>query len=268
MGRPARRVPIGRRSDPIGIVLAAALSTYGIALALGAVHTGHPHGGVGASVGVLAMTLPVLWARRAPLLAAAILGVAAPLNVLVFGSLVRCGATLPAVFYVAVCLGIPRWDRRAGLGILFLVGSLACQAVYDPKLGSDTLPVFLVIAAAFYGSGRLIGQRIEAVSTLRRHNAELVEQRKRSAALATAIERERMAGQLDLVLGQTLDHIVIVSTAGRESLVKRGDGTDQHVDWRKTFADIEESGRGALASMRAVLSGLHRDRPDDHMVPK
>ena len=47
----------------LDIVAAVILSGYAVALTSGAVPTGHPHGGAGASAGVLAMTLPVAWRR-------------------------------------------------------------------------------------------------------------------------------------------------------------------------------------------------------------
>jgi hypothetical protein len=263
VGRCDGAPPVERGWDLAGFALAAALSAYGVALVAGVVYTGHPHGGVGASLGVIAMTVPVLWARRAPLLAAVCLGVAAPINVAAFGSLVGCGAALPAVFYVMVCLGVPRWSWRAGIGSLFAIGSLATQTVYDPKLGAETLPVFVVIAAAFYGCGRLVGQRIEAVSTLRQHNAELIEQRERLAALSITIERDRVAGQLDFALVQALHHILALSTEGRDLLTRTDPGIDRSVEAQATFAEIEDDGRRALTSMRAVLTGLHRLPHDD-----
>jgi hypothetical protein len=177
---------------------------------------------------------------------------------------VRCGAALPAVFYVMVCLGVPRWSWRAATGSFFAVGSLASQTVYDPKLGAETLPVFVAIAAAFYGCGRLVGQRIEAVHSLRERNAELIEQRERLANLSITIERERVAGQLNSSLVQSLRHIVAVSTEGRDLLTENDEGIDHAVEARAAFAEIEDGGRQALTSMRTVLTGLHSLRRSGH----
>jgi hypothetical protein len=175
--------------------------------------------------------------------------------------MVRCGPCLPAVFYVALCAGIPRPSRRTVLAGFFLAGSLLTQAVFDPKLGAGTTIPFVVIAAGFYGVGRLVGRRLESIVTLRRRNAELIERRDRSAALSFAIERERVAGELDLTLSQALDHIELVSTTGRDSLVQPNAGSSL-ADTRAAFADIEESGRQALSRMRSVLTGLRHDRRD------
>ena len=51
----------------LDIAAAILLSVYAVGL------VNHQHGGVGASVGVLAMTLPVAWRRRAPVAAAVVL---------------------------------------------------------------------------------------------------------------------------------------------------------------------------------------------------
>ena len=99
----------------VDVIAAVLLSAWGVALTSGIEPTGHPHGGVGASIGVLAMTLPVAWRRRAPFAAAATLAAAAALNGLVFGPMVRCGPALPAVFLVAFALGSRSGSGPAGL---------------------------------------------------------------------------------------------------------------------------------------------------------
>jgi hypothetical protein len=67
---------------------------------------------VAAAAGVLAMTVPIAWAYRAPMLTLAVLLAAAVLNGLVFGSMVRCGGTLPALLYATACAGVRPWSRR------------------------------------------------------------------------------------------------------------------------------------------------------------
>jgi hypothetical protein len=62
-------------------------------------------GGVAVCVAATAMTLPAAFAPRAPLAAAGVLAAATAANELFFGHLVRCGATLPAVFFVAYLAG-------------------------------------------------------------------------------------------------------------------------------------------------------------------
>src|ERR1700722_2066969 len=76
-------------------LLALVLSAFAIALTSGVMHSGHPHGGFWSSLAVLSMTVPVMWRRRAPLAAMAVLAAGSLFNGLVIGSMVRCGAALP-----------------------------------------------------------------------------------------------------------------------------------------------------------------------------
>src|SRR3984885_4722471 len=78
---------------------ALALSAYVVVLGR------EQSGGVAACVAATAMTLRVAFARRAPLAAAGVLAAAAAVNELFFGHLFRCGAALPAVFFVAYLAG-------------------------------------------------------------------------------------------------------------------------------------------------------------------
>jgi hypothetical protein len=252
------RLTVGTASwDVFGIALAGLLSAYAIALTTGVIPTGHPHGSLGAALGVLFMTVPVLWARRSPVVSSVILGVAAPLNVVAFGSLVRCGATLPAVFYVAFCLGLSRWQWRSGVGALFLVGSLVSQTICDPRLGVNTLPVFAVIALIFYVCGRLVAERHASVMLLRARRDALLDQIEQTASLAVAIERELVAVELDQALVETLQHITILSGQGLE-FHSHHDVDASMFDARAAFVNIEESGRQALSNIRRVLTRLHQ----------
>src|SRR5580704_3195570 len=94
-------------------LIALVLSAFGIALTSGLTHSGHPHGGFWASVAVLTMTVPVLWRRRAPLAAVATLAAGSLFNGLVIGSMVRCGAALPALGLVMFSVGLRCELRRA-----------------------------------------------------------------------------------------------------------------------------------------------------------
>src|SRR5260370_8005471 len=87
------------------VTLAGLLSLLAMGLASGALKPGYPHGGAVAAAGALAMTVPVAWQRRAPVIAAATVAAATPLNGLVIGPMVRCAAALPAVFAIPFFTG-------------------------------------------------------------------------------------------------------------------------------------------------------------------
>ena len=94
-------------------LIALLLSVFAICLRAERTHPSHPHGGFWASLAVLSMTVPVLWRRRAPLGAVATLAAGALFNGLVIGSMVRCGAALPALALVML-LGRPALRAAPG----------------------------------------------------------------------------------------------------------------------------------------------------------
>ena len=144
------------------------------------------------------MTLPVIWARRRPVVMAALLPVAALINWGLIGHYVRCGATLPAVFYVAFTLGSRSQGWERWIGEAFLAGSLLVQCVSDPQLAPIGNVVFFIpISLAFMGAGYLLGRRNAAVKELRLRNEELRQQREANAALAVKADRTRISEELE-----------------------------------------------------------------------
>jgi signal transduction histidine kinase len=240
-----------------GIVLAAGLSAFAVVLVLGLTHTGHPHGGLAAAAGVLAMTVPIAWAYRAPLPTLAVLLGAAVLNGLVFGSMVRCGGTLPALLYATACAGARPWNRRTALCIVLALMAAVTQAFSDPNLGPGFLIFGVPVILAFAMVGRLAGQRQEAVADLRRRNADLAAQRERTAALSVMVERERVTGDLDALLRRNLDRI---SAAARNGYIATAspDGPADPELARAAFTEIEACGRDGLSMIRALIQDLRR----------
>jgi signal transduction histidine kinase len=245
-----------------GIVLATGLSAFAVVLVLGITHTGHPHGGVAAAAGVLAMTVPIAWAYRAALLTLGVLLAATVLNGLVFGSMVRCGATLPALLYATACAGVRPWSRRSALCIVLALMAAVAQALSDPNLGPGFLVFGVPAVLAFFVVGRLAGQRLEAIADLRRRNADLAAQRERTAALSAMVERERVTAGLDALLRLDLDRI---SAAARKGHDDASAGPDRPADpelAHAAFTEIEAYGRNSLSIIRTLIQDLrHQPAP-------
>lgn len=109
--------------------------------------------GLAATIGALAMTLPLLVARRQPVLAVALLAGAAVANGLVFGDFIRCAAAFPAVVYGAYAVGAWSRDRghgrgwmRSVAGLALAIGAVVAQYLWDPALHAD--PAFLAMGPA------------------------------------------------------------------------------------------------------------------------
>jgi hypothetical protein len=241
-----------------GLDVAAAilLSGYAVALVSGVIHTSHPHGGAAASVGVLAMTLPVAWRRPAPLTAAAVMAAAALLNGLVFGPMVRCGAFLPAIFLVAYAVGA-RYDRaRSAVGLLVCAGAVVAEALYDPQIEAQGLVTVLPVLAAFFAAGLLVRARMQTAAALRGTSAELRRQREETARLAVLADRARVTADLEQSLHARIGDLASTAATGLGALA--GDQTPTAA--RQALASIERDGRAVLGHLRQVLSTL-QERP-------
>src|ERR1700727_2193059 len=181
----------------LDIGFAVILSAYAVGLTSGALHTGRPAGGIAASIGVLALTLPVAWRRRAPLAAAVIMAAAALLNGILFGSIVRCGAALPAVFLVAFAVAVRCDKARSAAGLLACAANVIAEGLYDPQIEAQGLVFVLPLLLAFFAAGLLVRARSETPSALRLRSAELRRQREQTARLAVLADRARVSADLE-----------------------------------------------------------------------
>lgn len=235
------------------VALAAVLSLYAIGLVSGAIPTGYRHGGVIAAVAVLAMTLPVAWERRSPLAASAAVAAGAVANEMFIGPMVRCGPALPAVFAIAFFAGTRLTRRRLIAAATLCLVAMTIQAVFDPRLGAGFLVAGLPVLAGFWLAGRLARSRATAAAALRARNAELREQRERTARLAVSADRARVAADLDEFLGERITAMAESAAAGRQLIGTDRAGADD------AFAVVQHLGRTTLAHMRDVVGTWRQD---------
>jgi hypothetical protein len=233
---------------------AVILSACAAALASGTLSNEDPHGGVGASIAVLAMTLPVAWCRRAPVAAAAALAAGALLNALAFGSLARCGAALPAIFIAAFFVAA-RTDRRAraGLGLALCAVNVVSQSFSDPRLDSQafvTAVQLLPVLGMFFVLGRIVHARAAAIESLRARTAELRHQREQTARLTVLADRARVSEELDALLRERIGLIAAAANAGRSAPAD-------------VLASIELEGRAVLQQMREIVGSLDETAPSE-----
>jgi signal transduction histidine kinase len=237
------------------VALGVLLSGYAAYLVTGG-DSRHLDGGWTATLAVLMMTGPVIFARRAPLLAAAALALGAGLNWWLIGHLVRCGAALPAVFYVAFVIGTRCERRRAAFGMALLAAGIACQGASDPQLGSPLVAVIMVpLSLVFFGLGRLLRSRNATVRELRARTAELHEQRERTAQVAVEADRARIVGDLDTFLQDRVGEMAASAASGHAVLYSSPDQA------QRAFVAIQDTGRDALTHMRHVVRDLRDSAP-------
>jgi signal transduction histidine kinase len=246
----------GVREIGVGdVALGVLLSGYAAYLVTGG-DSRHLDGGWTAALAALMMTGPVIFARRAPVLAASALAAGAGLNWWLIGHLVRCGAALPAVFYVAFIIG-SRCERRwAAFGVAAVAVSIVCQGASDPQLGSPSVAVIMVpLALVFFGLGRLLRSRNATVRELRARTTELHEQRELTAQVAVEADRARIADDLDTFLQDRVREIAASAASGHAVLDSRPDQAQQ------AFVAIQDTGRDALTHMRHVVRDLRDSAP-------
>jgi hypothetical protein len=153
---------------PTGVVVAVGLSVLEWVVVRGPGN----EASVPATLVALTMTAPVVLARRWPLLAAAMVAVAAVVNALLFPDLIRCSGAVPAALYIAFAVGARTRETGRGwggtaVGLTVTIGGLLAQWWGDAALNVDTsfLPFGIGLALACWGAGigwSLIAQRIGA----------------------------------------------------------------------------------------------------------
>jgi signal transduction histidine kinase len=247
--------PAGNARD-IGwgdIGMAALLSVWAVLLVTGVFPGSTDHGGVLAAVGVLAMTVPVVWERRAPLGAAAVAAAGAVVNELLIGGMVRCGPCLPAVLLIAFFAGTRLNWRLFTLAAALCLASVTLQAYNDPQLGPGFVTVGFPAVILACAAGWLVHERMAAAAALRARNAELRAQRERTAELAVAADRARVASDLNNFVRDQITTMAEAAAAGRDLVA------EDPVVAQDALARIGTSGRETLAQMREVVGNLRAD---------
>ncbi len=254
--RPVRNVRDVGWAD---IGLAVVLSAWAILLVTGAWPGDQNHGGALAAIGVLAMTAPVAWERRAPLAAAAVLAAGALVNEWLLGHLVRCGPCLPAVLLIAFFAGTRLGRRRLAVAAALCMVNIAAQSYYDPRLGPgpDFMIISLPAVALACFAGWLVHERSAAAVALRARNAELRAQRERTAQLAVAADRAKVAAGLHDFVRTRIGVMAEAASLGREVIA------DDPATAQDALARIGTSGRETLAQMREVVGNLRAERQTD-----
>jgi signal transduction histidine kinase len=251
----------------LDMAAAVALSVYAAGLTSGVLHTNHPHGGVGASIGVLAMTLPVAWRRPAPLVVAGVMAASAVLNGLIFGSMVRCGATLPALFLVVYAVGARCDKTRSNVGLLLCAAATFAEGISDPQIGAKGQVVVLPVLAGFFAAGRLVRARTETANLLRIRSAELRRQRAETARMAVLADRARVSVDLEGTLYAQIGGIASTAATGLGVLdaghALNSDSDSDNDAARQALASIEHDGREVLTHLREVLGTLHESAPSE-----
>jgi signal transduction histidine kinase len=196
---------------------------------------------------ILVAVVPVLWRRRAPLVAAAATLAGTAIHVAAYGTIGRCGLLLPLFFVeaFAVAAWLDRREALAGLAIVLASGVVCLSA--DSSAGWSGLTLSVPVTLAVWATGRVVRSRTALAARLQERNVELRDQREANAQLEVVSERTRLARELDRLLRTRVAELTQLAEAG-----SRDD------DAARALATIEAESRATLEQMRTVV-GLLRD---------
>jgi hypothetical protein len=196
---------------------------------------------------ILLAILPVLWRRRAPLLAAAGTLVGTAIHVVAYGTITRCGLLLPLFFVEAFAVAAWQERRDARIGLAIVLGASVVCLSSDRSAGWSGLEVAVPVSLAVWFIGRVVRSRAGMVARLRERNAELGAQRETNARLEVESDRVRLSAELDELLRTRLSELTQLAEAGARD-----------EDAGPALERIEAESRATLEQMRSVV-GLLRD---------
>ena len=218
--------------------IAAVLTAIGIAMTLDP-----GDGTIVDSFVIGAVTLPVIWRRRAPLLAAATLAAGTVVSGIPTFDQVRCGVAIPAALLILFSAAARR-PRDPALGALGLIlAGMVVLLFTDPQLDAGAAFI-LPLCAGVWWMGRLVRSRSLVAAELAERSRLLAQTREEHARLAVEGDRAIIAADLELAAQRPLRAMVALADA-------QVGGSSEPA--RETFASIERQGRESLNEMRRML---------------
>lgn len=203
-------------------------------------------------------TLPLIWRRRHPGLAAGIIVLAHLIQVAVTDELLPSQIAVPITVYSLAAYG-RRWQSFAGLAAGFMGALLASIRVGAWSAGSSPeaavrnfigLGLLVLVAWTF---GDLARTRRLTLQTLEDRARRLEIEREQERALAAADERSHIAREMHDIVAHSLSVIITQSDGARYASEH-----DPEIA-RETLTTISQTGRSSLREMRRLLGVLRSD---------
>jgi signal transduction histidine kinase len=237
--------------------IAGALTALGVFMTLG---PDRPDGTIVDSVVVAAVTLPVIWRRSAPFVAAAALAAGVVVSAIPTFDQSRCGVAIPAALLILFSLAARRDLRQALGGLALVLAGMVALLLTDPLLDAGALFI-LPLCAGVWWAGRLVRSRNRVAAELAEQTQRLARTREERASLAVEHDRATIAAGLEAAARRPLRAMVELADAGGSSV----DARPEHA--RETFASIERRGRESLGEMRQMLGKLRGEELDTSPQP-
>jgi signal transduction histidine kinase len=205
------------------------------------------------------MTLPLAWRRRAPLHAALVILGATLLEDLALTDVTRATTT----FFVLIVppYSVAAWlDRRravAGL-VACMVTALTASLLTGSAQQAISSTIFVSVS---WATGRAMRARRLLARELKEKASRAEAEREDRARLAVAIERTRIARELQAVVAHNVSGMVVGAEAAWRLLDADPVGAESQM------VEIERIGRQALDEMRRIL-GVLRSEEGPELEPQ
>jgi signal transduction histidine kinase len=215
-------------------------------------------------IGALALIFPLTWRRRDPVLATilylAVLLAEYPFDGYLFQSVEAPFVGLLVMIY---SLGRHADGRRLwiglGISLVLVIARLLLGAEEGP---GEAFWLVLVVLPPFL-AGRALRGRMALQAELREKAAQAEAARLTHAEVAADDERERIAAKLQVDVADAVSAIVVQAKTVTGSLEA---GETRRAE--ESFAQIEATGRDALAEMRSLLGVLRHDGEGPELAPQ
>jgi signal transduction histidine kinase len=251
-----RLAAIGRRHPLLSDVAPVAVI---ILLGIGALHEG-PHGGPPSGIFTIALALPLLWRRRAPVAVFALLSAIAlvqwALGVLAFGD----SALLVALYTVA---STQTPQRTLAAAAVLEVGIL--MATMRWAGASAVIRSFVSLsglAAAAGVLGTSVRHRRALLASLEERAARLERERDQQGRLSAAAERARIAREMHDIVAHNLSVMIALADGAGYALHDAPDRAEA------AMANVSRTGRQALTEMRGLLGVLRDEGGPQALAPQ
>jgi signal transduction histidine kinase len=209
--------------------------------------------------GVLMMTVPLIWRRRAPPASAVLVAGAVALSGRTPTDLHLILAALPFALY---SLGAHASSRAAAAGLTVALIALSISAVVrsTETAARDIVSIAVVVGTAF-AVGRVMRDRELRTTASTERAAVLESEREQDLRRAASEERGRIARELHDVIAHGVT-VMVVQAGAADQIIERDPARA-----RQALVAIQDTGRQALADLRRLL-GLIRDEDTMRLAPR
>ncbi len=204
------------------------------------------------------VVLPLLWRRRFPF--------AAPAMVWLLGAALSFVDGRLVVFSVGVfvagmassfLLGNVADAAQARVGLAIVIGGAAIVVDNDPSHAVGEFIFIPVLFAIAWLAGFAVRERAAQAEAAEERAAHAEREREAAARIAVAEERARIARELHDIVAHAVSVMVLQVGAVRHKL------PDTVAEDKDALRNVERAGRTALAEMRRLLGAMRHD--DEHL---